>query len=77
MKRIFAALALASLFASVPAFAKSHVAKPVIKADTAKTDEAKPAEGGEKAKPKKSTKKSTKKTEETKKEAAPEAAPAK
>ena len=85
MNRIYAALTAVTLLAS-PAFAKSHhVAKaPVadktegkteVKADTAKTDEAKPAEG-EKPKTKKTTKKTTKKVEE-KKEAAPEAAPAK
>jgi hypothetical protein len=83
MNRIYAALAAISLLASPAAFAKSrsHVAKaPVadkaegkteVKADAAKTDEAKPADGEKKTS--KKTKKPTKKAEEK----APEAAPAK
>src|SRR6478752_5750575 len=78
MNRIYAALAAVSLLASAPAFAKSHVTKPVVAEGAKAEGDAKPAEAKPAEKPaKKTTKKTTKKTEKTEKEAAPEAAPAK
>ena len=93
MNRTFTALALSTLFAAAPAFARKQVDKPVA-GDTAKAPagETKPAEGaksdtagttttGEASKTEKSTKKSSKKSAkkaESKTEGAPaEGAPAK
>jgi hypothetical protein len=87
MTRTLTAIALSTLFAAAPAFARKHtttVAKPAAVAGDAKAD-AKPAEGAPAAdakpaeKPMKKTKKTTKKVEKTEKtEGAPaEGAPAK
>ena len=77
MNRMLTALSLISLFAAAPAFAKSHVAKPVVADKAEGTGDAKPAADAKPAEGTK-TKKTTKKTKKAEKtEAAPEAAPAK
>ncbi len=63
MRRTLTALALSTLFAAAPAFAKSHVSSTkAVAADEAKPADAKPADAP-KTKTKKKVKKSTEKKE--------------
>jgi hypothetical protein len=82
MNRIMTALALASMFAAAPAFAKHQARKPAVssvaRADKAPEGGEAKAPEGEKATPKKKpSKKPAKKADETKTETKTEAAPAK
>jgi hypothetical protein len=71
MNRLITALALSTLFAAAPAFAKGRTHNKPVAGDT-KPAEAKPAaEGGSEAKPAEGAKPAKKPAKKSKKEAAP------